>query len=234
MSHIRVMLVDDQHLLRAGFAMLIGSQPDMEVVAEASDGGRAVELTRERSVDVILMDVRMPVKDGIAATQEILAMVDGEQIPAVRIVVLTTFDTDEYAFAALKAGAAGFLLKDVPPETLLASVREVYEGGSVVAPTTTRRLLEHVGPMLVSADAPEAPRDRATRAGLTERETDILLAMVTGESNREIAGRMYLSEATIKTHVRRVLAKLGARDRVQAVVWAYEQGVAGPGAGRHD
>ncbi|WP_295652258.1 response regulator transcription factor [uncultured Dietzia sp.] len=232
MSPIQVMLVDDQHLLRAGFAMLIGSQPDMEVVAEAGDGARAVDLLRERPVDVILMDVRMPVKDGIAATEEILAMVDAGQIPAVRIVVLTTFDTDEYAFAALKAGAAGFLLKDVPPETLLASIRQVHEGGSVVAPTTTRRLLEHVGPMLVTSDAPESPRDRARRAGLTDRETDILLAMVTGDSNGEIAGRMYLSEATVKTHVRRVLAKLDARDRVQAVVWAYEHGVAGPGAVR--
>ncbi len=231
MSPIRVMLVDDQHLLRAGFAMLIGSQPDMQVSAEAGDGARAVELIREQPVDVILMDVRMPIIDGISATRRILAMVDNGEIPALHIVVLTTFDTDEYAFEALKAGAAGFLLKDVPPETLLASIRQVYKGGSVIAPTTTRRLLDHVGPMLEASGPGEAPRDRAARAGLTSRETDILLAMATGESNGEIAGRLYLSEATVKTHVRRILAKLDARDRVQAVVWAYEHGVAGPGTG---
>ena len=147
-------------------------------------------------------------------------MVDAGQIPPVRIVVLTTFDTDEYAFAALKAGAAGFLLKDVPPETLLASIRQVHEGGSVVAPTTTRRLLEHVGPMLVTSDAPESPRDRARRAGLTDRETDILLAMVTGDSNGEIAGRMYLSEATVKTHVSHILQKLGVKRRSEAKTMA--------------
>ncbi|MDX2356731.1 response regulator transcription factor [Dietzia sp. PP-33] len=234
MNPIRVMLVDDQHLLRAGFAMLIGSQPDMEVVAEAGNGARAVELVRERPVDVILMDVRMPIKDGIAATQEILAMADGGEVPATRIVVLTTFDTDEYAFVALKAGAAGFLLKDVPPEALLASIRQVHEGGSVIAPTTTRRLLEHVGPMLDASESPEHPRDRARRAGLTDRETEILLEIAAGRSNQEVAGRMFLSEATVKTHVRRILAKLGTRDRVQAVIWAYEHGVVGPAAARDD
>src|SRR5699024_9284465 len=157
-----------------------------------------------------------PSIDGISATRRILAMVDNGEIPALHIVVLTTFDTDEYAFEALKAGAAGFLLKDVPPETLLASIRQVHEGGSVIAPTTTRRLLDHVGPMLETSGPGGAPRDRAAAAG---------------RSNEEIAGRLYLSEATVKTHVRRIHAKLDARDRVQAVVWAYEHGVAGPGAG---
>lgn len=223
----RIMLVDDQQLLRAGFAMLIGSQPDLEVVAEAANGIEAIGAVHRHGVDVVLMDVRMPEMDGIEATREILRLVDSGAVRPLRIIVLTTFDTDEYAFAALKAGASGFLLKDAPPEDLLASIRQVHSGGSVIAPSTTRRLLEHVSPMLALGESAGDPRETARGAGLTDRETDILLEMCTGDSNREIATRLYLSEATVKTHVGRILTKLDARDRVQAVVWAYEHRVAG-------
>jgi DNA-binding NarL/FixJ family response regulator len=220
---IRVMLVDDQVLLRTGFRMVLAAQPDMEVAAEASDGAEAVEVLRSTRVDVVLMDVRMPRMDGVEATRRICGAGD---LP--RVLILTTFDLDEYAFAALKAGAAGFMLKDVPPDELLAAIRAVHSGDAVVAPSTTRRLLDRFTPMLPGpADAPRHPELDT----LTEREREVLLLVAQGLSNGEIAGKLVLSEATVKTHVGRILTKLGLRDRVQAVVLAYESGLVRAGGG---
>lgn len=226
---IRVALVDDQQLVRAGFRMVIDSQPDLEVVLEAGDGEQAVaSLTGPRriGVDVVLMDVRMPRLDGLAATAAITGA-DSPDRPAPRVVVLTTFDLDEYVLAAVRAGASGFLLKDAPPEDMLAAIRTVHAGDAVIAPSSTRRLLEH----LVAALPPDAP-DRPERdvlEALTEREREVLVAMARGLSNTEIGRELYVAEATVKTHVGRILAKLGARDRVQAVVVAYETGLVRPG-----
>ncbi len=222
---IRVALVDDQQLIRSGLAMLIGSQPDLEVVAEASTGREAVGSPAVARADVVLMDVRMPQMDGIEATQALLAAPD-----APRVVVLTTFDLDEYALDAIQAGASGFLLKDAPPEELLAAIRTVHRGDAVIAPSTTRRLLEHMAPRLQAQAAQDAhgAAERQAIETLTPREREVLVLMAQGYANLEIAAELVLSEATVKTHVGRVLAKLAARDRVQAVVAAYRAGLVRP------
>jgi DNA-binding NarL/FixJ family response regulator len=217
---IRVFLVDDQELVRAGFRMLIDSQPDLTVVGEAGDGGAALERLAVTRADVVLMDVRMPRMDGVEATR-VLA----ERDHAPQVIVLTTFDLDEYAFAAIRAGAAAFLLKDATPETLLGAIRTVHAGDSVVAPSTTRRLLEHFAASLPDPAAP--PPDRRLD-GLTEREREVLVLVGRGLSNTEIAEAFTVSEATVKTHVGRLLAKTGSRDRVQLVVLAYETGLVTP------
>ena len=219
---LRIALVDDQPLVRAGFAMVIDSQDDMEVVAQAADGAAAVEELRARTVDVVLMDVRMPRKDGIEATAEILARTPAERAP--KIIVLTTFDLDEYVVAAIRAGASGFLLKDAQPEDLLGAIRTVHRGDAVIAPSATRRLLERV----VSAPDPQE-KDTSVLAPLTEREREVLTLMGRGFSNREIGAELFVAEATVKTHVGRVLAKVGARDRVQAVIIAFETGLVAAG-----
>ncbi|MEU2762454.1 MULTISPECIES: response regulator transcription factor [unclassified Streptomyces] len=222
---IRVMLVDDQVLLRTGFRMVLAAQPDMEVVAEAGDGAEAIEMLRSTAVDVVLMDVRMPRLDGVEATRRICAQQD-----APKVLILTTFDLDEYAFSGLKAGAGGFLLKDVPPAELLAAIRSVHSGDAVVAPSTTRRLLDRFSPMLPGGE--KEPKNKHI-GKLTEREREVMLLVAQGLSNGEIAARLVLSEATVKTHVGRILTKLNLRDRVQVVVLAYESGLvrAGGGAG---
>lgn len=221
---ITVHLADDQALLRAGFAMVINSQPDMTVTGQAGTGAEALRAAREHQPDVILMDIRMPEMDGLEATEKIVA---DPTLTGTRVIVLTTFDTDEYALHALRAGAAGFLLKDVQPEVLLDSIRTVMQGGAVIAPTTTRRLLDSA--LLEDGAAPSPSAEQQKRlALLTGRERQMLEEMATGASNTEIAAKLYVSEATVKTHVGHVLAKLGARDRVQAVVFAYEAGVVVP------
>jgi len=223
---IRVVLVDDQQLVRAGFRMVIDSQPDLLVVGEAGDGVEAVRLLARTPADVVLMDVRMPRSDGITATGQLLTQAARlHPDRPLRVIVLTTFDLDEYALQAIKAGASGFLLKDAQPEDLLAAVRTVHAGDAVIAPSTTRRLLEHFAPLLPAQARPEP----AALASLTEREREVLVAMARGRSNAEIATDLVVSEATVKTHVGRVLAKLGVRDRVQAVVLAYETGLVRPG-----
>ncbi|MGY1634797.1 response regulator [Geodermatophilus sp. SYSU D01186] len=222
-GQIRVVLVDDQQMVRAGFRMVIDSQPDLTVVGEAGTGVEAVELLAHTAADVVLMDVRMPGMDGIEATRRVTALADPP-----RVVVLTTFDLDEYVVAAIGAGASGFLLKDAAPEEMLAAVRTVHAGDSVIAASSTRRLLQHVAPMLRGA-APRTPaaEDRAL-AELTPREREVLELMAFGATNTEIAGRLFVSEATVKTHVGRVLAKTGSRDRVQAVVLAFRTGLVQP------
>jgi DNA-binding NarL/FixJ family response regulator len=225
---IRVALVDDQLLVRAGFRMVIDSQPDLRVVAEAGDGAKAVRAVADQPVDVVLMDVRMPGVDGLTATEQITTRTPSPGAPAPRVIVLTTFDLDEYVLGAIRAGASGFLLKDAPPEEMLAAIRTVHAGDAVIAPSATRRLLER----LVTALPGRTGLDPATAAGLaqlTDREREVLLLIARGRSNAEIAAELYLAEATVKTHVGRVLAKLGARDRVQAVVIAYESGLVRPG-----
>jgi DNA-binding NarL/FixJ family response regulator len=243
---IRVMLVDDQVLLRTGFRMVLAAQPDMEVVAEAGDGLEALEVLRHTRVDVVLMDVRMPRMDGVEATRQICAgdrghgghqtagtesaggqSPGGVSVP--RVLILTTFDLDEYAFAALKAGASGFMLKDVPPDELLTAIRAVHSGDAVVAPSTTRRLLDRFTPMLPSSGAEEQQHKEI--GTLTDREREVLLLVAQGLSNGEIARKLVLSEATVKTHVGRILTKLDLRDRVQAVVLAYESGLVRAGGG---
>ena len=218
---IRVALVDDQELVRAGFRMMLDAQPDMTVVGEAADGAAAVTLAERGDVDVMVMDVRMPRLDGVAAARQICAA--GERP---KVLMLTTFDLDEYAFAALKCGASGFLLKDVPPQELLFAIRAVHSGDAVVAPSTTRRLIDRFAPMLADGPDGAGPGSAAADlAGLTEREREVLIQVAAGLSNAEIAARLFVSEATIKTHVGRILGKLGLRDRVQAVVLAYETGL---------
>ncbi|MEU6732342.1 response regulator [Streptomyces physcomitrii] len=219
---IRVMLVDDQVLLRTGFRMVLAAQPDMEVVAEAGDGAEALEVLRATAVDVVLMDVRMPRLDGVEATRRICA---AENPP--KVLILTTFDLDEYAFSGLKAGASGFMLKDVPPGELLAAIRAVHSGDAVVAPSTTRRLLDRFAPMLPTGT--EEAHSELSR--LTDREREVMVLIAQGLSNGEIAARLVLSEATVKTHVGRILTKLGLRDRVQVVVLAYETGLVRAGGG---
>lgn len=225
---IRVMLVDDQVLLRTGFRMVLAAQPDMEVVAEAGDGAEALDVLRATAVDVVLMDVRMPRMDGVEATRRICGGERQRGGDGPRVLILTTFDLDEYAFAALKAGAAGFMLKDVPPDELLAAIRAVHSGDAVVAPSTTRRLLDRFTPMLPTAGS--EPRHQEL-AKLTDREREVLLLVAQGLSNGEIARKLVLSEATVKTHVGRILTKLDLRDRVQAVVLAYESGLVRAGGG---
>ena len=232
MPAIRVVLVDDQQLVRAGFRMVIDSQPDLEVVAEASDGLEAVEVVGSTACDVVLMDVRMPGLDGIEATRRITSALPADGEPP-KVVVLTTFDLDEYVVSAISAGASGFLLKDAPPEEMLAALRTVVAGDAVIAASSTRRLLQHVGPLLRAgaASPPASPAGSPTGlpSDLTPRETEVLELMAHGLSNSEIAARFVVSEATVKTHVGRVLAKTRSRDRVQAVVLAYAAGLVQPG-----
>jgi len=216
---IRVVIVDDQALVRTGMRMVVDSQDDLRVVGEAGDGVEALELLRATTADIVLMDVRMPRLDGVEATRQLLT-----RAHAPRVIVLTTFDLDEHAFAALQAGASGFLLKDAPAEDLLAAIRTVHAGDAVLAPSATRRLLDHVASQLPTG---MVQPDRFAR--LTEREREVLLEVARGASNAEIASRLFLSEATIKTHVGRMLTKLGLRDRVQPVVLAYESGLVRPG-----
>jgi DNA-binding NarL/FixJ family response regulator len=218
---IRVLLVDDQELLRSGFRMVLDAHEGIEVVGEACDGEDAIRKTAELAPDVVVMDVRMPGVDGVAATREITAA-----HPASKVLILTTFDLDEYAFAGLRAGASGFLLKDVPPAELVSAIRSVATGDAVVAPRVTRRLLETFAGQLPDPDSARAPD---VRLGLlTEREREVLGELAQGLSNLEIALRLSLSEATVKTHVGRILGKLELRDRVQAVVFAYENRLVHP------
>ena len=219
---IRVMLVDDQAMVRAGFRMIVESEPDITVVGEAADGRDAVELARRCDPHVVLMDVRMPHMDGIEAT----ALITAAATPP-RVLILTTFDLDDYVYSALRAGASGFMLKDAPAEQLIEAVRVVARGDALLAPSVTRLLIEEV------ARRP-AVDPSATLAGfddLTERELDVMRLVAKGMSNAEIAEALYLGEATVKTHVGRILAKLDLRDRVQVVVVAYESGLVTPGDG---
>jgi len=211
---IRVVLADDQPLLRVGFRMVLDAHSDLTVVGEAADGVEAVETVHRLQPDVVVMDVRMPNLDGIGATEQIAA--GGS---AARVLILTTFDLDEYAFAGLRAGASGFLLKNAPPDELVAAIRTVAAGDAVVAPRVTRRLLETFARHL-PGPAPAEPA--AALAGLTDRERDVLGAIAVGRTNAEIAAELHLSEATVKSHVSHILAKLNLRDRVQAVIYAYE------------
>ena len=225
---IRILLVDDQQLVRAGFRMVIDSQPDMEVVAEANDGLEAVAIAQQllapggAGIDVVLMDVRMPQLDGLGATEQILQL-DAENT---RVIMLTTFDLDEYVLRAIKAGASGFLLKDALPEEMLTAIRTVHAGDAVIAPSSTRRLIAHLSDVLPDGEQVDAQVLQA----LTEREKEVLVLMARGRSNAEISADLFVSHATVKTHVGRVLAKLQARDRVQAVVIAYETGLVRPGS----
>jgi DNA-binding NarL/FixJ family response regulator len=211
---IRVALADDQALVRAGFRMIVQSQPDMEVAGEAADGQRAIELVQRERPDITLMDIRMPTLDGIQATRQVASLT--------RVVILTTYELDEYVFDALSAGASGFLLKAAPPEDLIHAIRVVASGDALLAPSVTRRLIEEF------ARHPEPrPKKPKALASLTERELEVLLELARGFTNAEIAGRLFVSETTVKTHVAHVLDKLGLRDRVQAVIVAYEAGLAG-------
>lgn len=214
---LRVLVVDDQALVRRGFAMVLGHEPDIEVVAEAGNGEDAIEAAREHAPDIILMDIRMPELDGLEATARILA----ESGETTRVIILTTFDPDEYVYRALRAGASGFVLKDIPPESLVAAVRTVAGGGAMLDPAITRRLIGRFAGQL------GAERDLESRLGrLTARERDVLRALADGKSNVEIGESLFIGPATVKTHVSSLLSKLGLRDRAQAVVFAYESGLA--------
>jgi DNA-binding NarL/FixJ family response regulator len=215
---ISVVLVDDQPLLLTGFRMVLHSTPDIVVVGEASDGSQAVDVVAQHSPDVVLMDVRMPGVDGIEATRRIVSSGSSS-----KVVILTTFDLDEYAFAGLRAGASGFLLKNVPPAELIAAIRSVAAGDAVVSPRITRQLLDRYSATLPVGGPVATGEAHPILARLTDREGEVMLAMARGLSNAEIAGELFLSEATVKTHVTRILGKLELRDRVQAVVLAYEQ-----------
>jgi DNA-binding NarL/FixJ family response regulator len=219
---IRIVLADDQELMRMGFRMVIESQADLSIVGEAVNGNEAVDRAGELRPDIVLMDVRMPQLDGIDATRRILAADD-----RVRIIILTTFDLDEYTYSALRAGASGFLLKDAPPAELLAAIRAVASGDAVIAPRVTRRLLSRFVQHLPDPSMPEAVSDPVLES-LTPREHEVLLEVARSHSNAEIAERLVLSEATVKTHVGRILSKLALRDRVQIVVYAYESGLVRP------
>ena len=216
---IRVLLADDQALVRAGFASLLDAEPDIEIVGEAADGAEAVELARRLTPDVVLMDIRMPGLDGIAATKSI---VGDERLRAVRVVVLTTFDLDEYIFDALRSGASGFLVKDTEPRELIRAVRVVAGGEALLSPRVTRQLIEEF------ATRAQAPPAVGTDT-LTDREREITGLVAAGLSNDQIAERLFLSTATAKTHVNRAMTKLGVRDRAQLVVFAYESGLVRPG-----
>jgi len=217
---IRVLLADDQQLLRTGFKMVLGTEPDLDIVGEATDGAEAVEMARRLLPDVVLMDVRMPRKDGVAATADIVA----QKLP-VRVLILTTFDLDEYVVGALRAGASGFLAKDVPAEELVAAIRTVAAGEAVVAPRILRRLLDRFAELLPDPNV-SLPNQLST---LTDREREVLVQVARGLSNAEIAQALMVSETTVKTHVGHMLTKLCLRDRVQAVVLAYETGLVRPG-----
>ncbi|WP_027860520.1 response regulator transcription factor [Marmoricola sp. URHB0036] len=215
---IRVVLADDQPLVRTGLRMILSDQEDIEVVGEAADGAQAIEICAERNPDVVLMDVRMPGVDGIDATRAVTAAKDPP-----RVLVLTTFDLDDIVYDALRAGASGFLLKDAPEERLITAIRVVADGGSLFAPSVTRRLIEEFSRRRAPSREPEA------FGSLTDRETEVLAHLARGESNAEIAAALFVTENTVKTHVARLLMKLGLRDRVQAVVLAYESGLVQPG-----
>jgi DNA-binding NarL/FixJ family response regulator len=217
---VRVVIADDQQLVRAGFRMILGTQSDIDVVGEAADGDRAVALAASLEPDVLLMDIQMPGIDGIEATRRILAG-EGGRVP--RVLILTTFDLDEYVYDALRAGASGFLLKDVPPHQLAAAVRTVGEGDALLSPSITRRLIEEFTVRRAARGTQRA------LAELSPRELEVFRLLARGMSNREIADYLFVGETTVKTHVARILAKLGARDRVQAVVLAYETGTVVPG-----
>ena len=218
---VRVLLVDDQELVRAGLDMLLAGEEDVTVVGQAGDGLQAVEAAAALDPDVVLMDVRMPGVDGIEATRRIRAASAAEEGP--RVVILTTFDLDEYVFGAFRAGASGFLLKDAPRQTILEAVRAAAAGDALVAPTVTRRLIEHF------AAPPPSRQPPPELDELTAREREVLELMARGLSNGELAERLVVAEKTVKTHVGRILAKLALRDRVQAVIWAYEHGLVSPG-----
>jgi DNA-binding NarL/FixJ family response regulator len=209
---VRVLIVDDQRLVRTGFRLILDAEDGMKVVGEAADGRAAVSLTRSEDPDVVLMDIRMPTMDGIEATREIVEGAGGGDRP--RILILTTFDLDEYVFEALRAGASGFLLKDVPPEDLLEAIRVVADGEALLAPSVTRRLIAEF------REGPVRPVPDTTSETLTDREVEVFGLIARGLSNAEIAERLYLGETTVKTHVSRILQKLGLRDRVQIVVYA--------------
>lgn len=237
---ISVFLVDDQQLVRSGLAMLVNSQPDMQVVGQAGNGLEAIEAVGQllgsgRPVDLVLLDVRMPVMDGLEAAGHLL-----NQHPDLRVMMLTTFDIDDYVYESLRLGASGFLLKDAPPEDILAAIRAIAQGDAVLAPSATRRLLDYLGPQLPTpvagpgsadpaqpqpASSPLTPQELAAISSLTAREHEIFLLMAQGLNNAEIMQQLVLSEATVKTHVSHVLAKLGVRDRVQAVILAYQAGL---------
>jgi len=219
---IRVAIADDQALVRAGFRMILNVQDDIDVVAEAADGDEAILAAHRHKPDVVLMDVRMPSVDGLEATRRIVA---GMHEPP-RILMLTTFDLDEYVYEALRAGAAGFLLKEVPPEQLVAGVRTIAAGEALLAPSVTRRMIERF--TAAAAFAPAVPPPELE--DLTSREREVLGLVARARSNAEIAAELVISEATVKTHIARVFAKLGLRDRAQAVVYAYENGLVQPGA----
>jgi DNA-binding NarL/FixJ family response regulator len=214
-----VLLVDDQPLMRMGFQMVLSAQEDLDVIGQASNGAEAVALAQELRPDVVLMDVRMPVLDGVAATAQIVAKTSS------RVLIMTTFDLDEYVLSALRNGASGFLLKDTQPAELVAGIRAVASGDAVVAPSVTKRLLDRFVPQAKEIQL----RDRKALDVLTEREHEVMVLMGKGLSNGEISQKLFLSEATVKTHVGRILSKLGVRDRVQVVVLAYETGVITPG-----
>jgi DNA-binding NarL/FixJ family response regulator len=217
---IRVLLADDQALVRAGFAALVGAQDDMQVVGEAADGAAAIALVREHRPDVVLMDIRMPGTDGLAATR---AIVDDAALTDVRVVILTTFELDEYVFEALRAGATGFLVKHTEPAELIRAVRTVASGDALLSPSITRRLIAEF------ADRAKEPPQSHRLDALTDREREVVAVVAQGLSNDEIAARLFLSPATVKTHVNRAMAKLAARDRAQLVVLAYEAGLVRPG-----
>ena len=220
---ISVAVVDDQALVRRGFAMVLNHQPDIEVVAEAGSGREALDVMRQHRPDVVLMDIRMPEMDGLTATASILEEADWP----IKVIILTTFDPDEYVYRALQAGASGFILKDIPPESLAPAVRTVAEGGALIDPSITRRLIGRFARTLAT-DTDLAHRLET----LTDREREVLIELAKGASNAEISETLYIGAATVKSHVSNVLTKLGLRDRAQAVVFAYEAGVVTPG--HHD
>jgi DNA-binding NarL/FixJ family response regulator len=222
---ISILLADDQPMLRLGFCLVLNAQDDMQVVGEAADGAAAVRMAAALRPTVVLMDVRMPGMDGIEATRRI-----AESASATRVLILTTFDLDEYAYEGLRAGASGFLLKNIPPPDLMSAIRAVASGDAVVAPSVTRRLIDTFLPHLPSTGGPAGRGEPPELATLTAREREILTEVATGLSNAEIAAKLTLAEPTVKTHVGRMLSKLQLRDRVQAVVYAYEHGLILPGA----
>ncbi|MER5892981.1 response regulator transcription factor [Streptomyces sp. NPDC001876] len=224
---IRVIIVDDQAMVRAGFAALLSAQSDIDVVGEAPDGLRGIEVSRSLRPDVVLMDVRMPEMDGLAAARELLSPSAGESHRP-KVLMLTTFDVDDYVYEALRVGASGFLLKDAPPADLISAVRVVAAGDALLAPSVTRRLIADFARQRPSGAFRSGPALRLR--GLTPRETEVLELVARGLSNQEIAGRLVVAEQTVKTHVSRILAKADLRDRAQAVIFAYESGLVTPGA----
>ena len=218
---IRVLLADDQALVRAGFRVLVGSAPDIEIVGEAADGATAVELVRSLRAEVVLMDIRMPGTDGLEATRQIAADPD---LIGVRVIILTTYEEDEYVFAALRAGASGFLVKDTEPEDLVSAIRVVARGDALLSPSVTRRLIARI-----AGQDPARHADPSVLSALTDREREVLAMVAAGMSNDEIGAALYMSPLTAKTHINRTMAKLGARDRAQLVVTAYQTGLVRPG-----